>query len=115
MNIDEATKQLNELVEAWDLDEASLNQTDIDAIKIVLKELSLKDGEYNVLRITDELKEEEQQKEINKLQEIRNKAKDFLWNYLNNTIKNPDDEDFIADDDIGFAYKILKNEEEEKC
>lgn len=78
MNIQEATKQLNELLEAWDLNEASLNQTDINAIRVVVKELSLKDREYEVLKITSESIEEDQQREIYELQQIRNKAIDYL-------------------------------------
>lgn len=78
MNIQEATKQLNELLEAWNLQEECLNQTDIIAIKTVLKELSLKDREYEVLRITSEGIEEDQRREIYELQQIRNKAIDYL-------------------------------------
>ena len=38
MNIEESIKQINELIEAWELNEACLNQTDIDAIKCLLKQ-----------------------------------------------------------------------------
>ena len=38
MNIDESTQQLESLTEAWQLNEADLNQTDINAIQILLKE-----------------------------------------------------------------------------
>ena len=38
MNIEESIQQINELIEAWQLDEADLNQTDINAIQILLKE-----------------------------------------------------------------------------
>lgn len=74
MNIQEATKQLNELLEAWDLNEASLNQTDINAIRVVVKELYLKDREYEVLKITSESIEEDQQREIYELQQRIDKA-----------------------------------------
>ena len=38
MNFEESEEQLENLIEAWQLNEADLNQTDIDAIKIILKE-----------------------------------------------------------------------------
>ena len=38
MNIKESIQQINELIEAWELNEACLNQTDIDAIKCLLKQ-----------------------------------------------------------------------------
>lgn len=38
MNIKESIQQINELIEAWELNEACLNQTDIDAMKCLLKE-----------------------------------------------------------------------------
>ena len=38
MNSKESIQQINELIEAWELNEACLNQTDIDAIKCLLKQ-----------------------------------------------------------------------------
>lgn len=38
MTYEESVEQLESLIEAWQLNEADLNQTDIDAIKIILKE-----------------------------------------------------------------------------
>ena len=38
MNIKESIQQINELIEAWELNESCLNQTDIDAIKCLLKQ-----------------------------------------------------------------------------
>ena len=38
MNIKESIQQINELIEAWELNEVCLNQTDIDAIKCLLKQ-----------------------------------------------------------------------------
>ena len=38
MNKEESIQQINELIEAWELNEACLNQTDIDAMKCLLKE-----------------------------------------------------------------------------
>ena len=38
MNIKESIQQINELIEAWELNEACLNQTDINAMQVLLKE-----------------------------------------------------------------------------
>ena len=39
MNIEESIKQIETLIEAWQLDEADLNQTDINAMQVLLKEM----------------------------------------------------------------------------
>ena len=38
MNIKESIQQIETLIEAWRLDEADLNQTDINAMQVLLKE-----------------------------------------------------------------------------
>ena len=38
MNIEESIQQIETLIEAWQLDEADLNQTDINAMQALLKE-----------------------------------------------------------------------------
>ena len=38
MNIKQSVEQLEGLIEAWELNEADLNQTDINALKMILKE-----------------------------------------------------------------------------
>ena len=38
MNFEESIEQLENLIEAWQLNEADLNQTDIEAMKLLLKE-----------------------------------------------------------------------------
>lgn len=38
MNTEESIKQIKTLIEAWKLDEADLNQTDINAMQVLLKE-----------------------------------------------------------------------------
>ena len=38
MNIEESIQQISTLIEAWQLDEADLNQTDINAMKTLLEE-----------------------------------------------------------------------------
>lgn len=64
MTIKESVEQLESLIEAWQLDEADLNQTDIDAIKYMLEENKrlkqqlnyLRSGEYyNQLRFENEM------------------------------------------------------------
>ena len=51
MNIEESIQQINELIEAWQLDEADLNQTDINAMQALLKEnQELKDN-WNKLKV----------------------------------------------------------------
>lgn len=39
MNIEESIQQMGTLIEAWELDEAELNQTDINAMQVLLKEI----------------------------------------------------------------------------
>lgn len=39
MNIEESIEQIETLIEAWELDEAELNQTDINAMQVLLKEI----------------------------------------------------------------------------
>ena len=50
MTSKECETQLNELLEAWDLDEATLNQTDINAIKHLLLENQMQQDEIVKLR-----------------------------------------------------------------
>ena len=50
MSSKECETQLNELLEAWDLDEATLNQTDIEAIKHLLLENQMQQDEIVKLR-----------------------------------------------------------------
>lgn len=38
MSIEESIQQMETLIEAWQLDEADLNQTDINAMQVLLKE-----------------------------------------------------------------------------
>lgn len=39
MNIEESIQQIETLIEAWQLDEADLNQTDINAMQVLLDEI----------------------------------------------------------------------------
>ena len=38
MSVEESIQQIETLIEAWQLDEADLNQTDINAMQVLLKE-----------------------------------------------------------------------------
>ena len=70
MTIKESIEQMESLVEAWQLNEADLNQTDINAIKYLLK---------NIQELIDYLKEE-----INKIKE---KTKHYdLWHEVGTDI-----------------------------
>lgn len=56
MNSKECEEQLESLVEAWQLNEADLNQTDIEAIKHLMLENQIQHNEINKLKhILDEL------------------------------------------------------------
>ena len=56
MNSKECEEQLESLVEAWQLNEADLNQTDIEAIKHLMLENQMQHNEINKLKhILDEL------------------------------------------------------------
>ena len=50
MNLEESVEQLKSLIEAWQLNEADLNQTDINAIKTILKENKQLKDNWNELR-----------------------------------------------------------------
>ena len=55
MNSKECEEQLESLVEAWQLNEADLNQTDIEAIKHLMLENQMQHNEINKLKhILDE-------------------------------------------------------------
>lgn len=95
MNLIESETQLRKLIAAWDDCEACLEQTDIDAIKTLLKEISLKNDEYEILRVTSELLEEEQRREIYELQRTLNKAKEMFNNHYKN-IKGIDRKKYLA-------------------
>ena len=50
MTYEESVEQLENLIEAWQLNEADLNQTDINAIKTILKENKQLKDNWNELR-----------------------------------------------------------------
>lgn len=67
MNKEESIKQLEELIEAWNLNEALLNQIDIDAIKCLLKELKKEISKNAKLKLEIENLIKYLEKKINKL------------------------------------------------
>lgn len=117
MKTDESIVQLESLLEAWDLNEACLNQTDIEAIKRVLKELSLKDEEYNILKVTSEEIEEEQRRQIYELQRKIDKAISFEekdWQiFYDECVEKGMEEEAIETALHNKKIGILRDEEEE--
>jgi hypothetical protein len=94
MNIEESIQQINELIEAWELNEACLNQTDIDAIKCLLKQnKELKQKYLNAVSDYETtMAEKEQLKKklqentetlLGRILELRGQQKEFI-NYLKN-------------------------------
>ena len=84
MSSKECETQLNELLEVWDLDEATLNQTDIEAIKHLLLENQMQQDVIISYKTTNldqavdiqQLEQENQQlKEV--IKEVRESIKDF--------------------------------------
>ena len=78
MNIKESIQQINELIEAWELNEACLNQTDIDAIKCLLKQnqelkKQLKDKTEDYKRMKDNF-----DSKVDVLTEIDTQQKEFI-------------------------------------
>lgn len=72
MNKEEALKQINDLISDWDSNKAILNQTDINAIKVIVKELSMLEEEYKILVVTSKQLEDEQAREIYELKRMLN-------------------------------------------
>lgn len=75
MNIEESKNQIETLIEAWQLDEADLNQTDINAMQVLLKEnqelkKQLEDKYEKVGTLTNEVLYEENTKLINQQKEF---------------------------------------------
>ena len=71
MNIEESIEQIETLIEAWELDEAELNQTDINAMQVLLKEmqeleLELSGYRQAILNNKEMLGLKEQNKELKK-------------------------------------------------
>lgn len=93
MNREESIEQLNNLIEAWALNEADLNQLDIDALKLIIQE-------------NESLESQLSQKE-NKINEIRE-----IVIKIQNNFKQDEHIGTAYDDDI-FYDDIMKILEEE--
>ena len=77
MSSKECETQLNELLEAWDLDEAILNQTDIEAIKHLLLENQMQQDviiSYKITNLDQAVDIQQLEQENNQLKEELQKA-----------------------------------------
>lgn len=79
MNIKESIEQIETLIEAWKLDEAELNQTDINAMQVLLKEIQELKKQFD--KANDEL------------YTLKNKYNIRLLNQISENIE-PDCEDY---------------------
>lgn len=79
MNIKESIEQIETLIEAWELDEAELNQTDINAMQVLLKEIQELKKQFD--KANDEL------------YTLKNKYNIRLLNQISENIE-PDCEDY---------------------
>lgn len=86
MNIEESIQQMGTLIEAWELDEAELNQTDINAMQVLLKEiqelkLELSGYRQAILEDKDMLGLKEENQELKKqLEEYKEQVHKGLYN-----------------------------------
>lgn len=85
MNIEESIQQIETLIEAWQLDEADLNQTDINAMQVLLDEIQklkkqIEQYQEEVcildMRTDENIKYKNQQKEFIKYLEEKEKQFD---------------------------------------
>lgn len=96
MNIKESIQQINELIEAWELNEACLNQTDIDAMKCLLKEnqelkIELSGYRQAILNNKEMLGLKEQNEKLKKQLEEFDRKLFFTKNELDMRQKSIDD------------------------
>ena len=98
MSVEESIQQINELIEAWELNEACLNQTDIDAIKCLLKQnKELKQKYLNAVADYETTMAEKK--------EMENQQKKFI-EYLEKTIEELEYDD--VDDEEMKGYLIQR-------
>lgn len=118
MTYEESVEQLESLIEAWQLDEADLNQTDINAMQTLLKEneqlkiqISAREEEYRKLDETNKVLSQELTKDnILKQEHLKtccgisigdipkfiykyNKLEDN-WNYIKKMLKEARNKEF---------------------
>lgn len=104
MNIEESIQQIETLIEAWQLDEADLNQTDINAMQALLKENQKlkKQVEDTITSYTEE--HNLRHNSDLKLDILETQQKEFI-NYLEDEIKlyKNDIQNFIKDYNVYFS------------
>lgn len=108
MNKEESIQQIETLIEAWQLDEADLNQTDINAMQALLeenqklkKQLEEKEKKY----IPGEYATNEFIKEFDENILLKNHQKEFI-EYMTKTIEELECED--VDDEEIKGYLIQR-------
>ena len=108
MSIEESIQQIETLIEAWQLDEADLNQTDINAMQALLKENQelKKQVEENKDNYNCLLKQKEQFEYImSKQVDYQGQQKEFI-EYMNKTIEELQCDD--VDDEEMKGYLIQR-------
>ena len=127
MSVEESIQQIETLIEAWQLDEADLNQTDINAMQVLLKEneelkLQLKGtthcfDEEEHEKLKKQLEEKEKKyipgeyainefiKEFDENILLKNQQKEFI-DYMNKTIEELQCDD--VDDEEMKGYLIQR-------
>ena len=83
MNIEESIQQIETLIEAWQLDEADLNQTDINAMQTLLKENKQLKDNWEIIRqycLDEQIPEESD--EYNSYIEFSNSVYDNILNKM---------------------------------
>ena len=107
MNSKECEEQLKSLVEAWDLDEADLNQTDIEAIKHLMLENKMQQDKITELRTQISARETV----VDELQQRIDKAIEYIKEYTELVPFNEDGEGgglSLCDYDVANVLEILK-------
>ena len=94
MSSKECEAQLNELLEAWDLDEATLNQTDIEAIKHLLLENQIQQDviiSYKTTNLDQAVDIQQLEQENQQLKEMfedsKTYSKEFLYKHNKNLLE----------------------------
>lgn len=83
MTYEESMQQIETLIEAWQLDEADLNQTDINAMQVLLKEnteLKKQLTTYHETKLINEIKVLKQQ--CKKQKEIIDKVAEYIEKHI---------------------------------
>lgn len=115
MSSKECETQLNELLEAWDLDEAILNQTDIEAIKHLLLENQMQQDviiSYKTKNLDQAVDIQQLERENQELKEVIEEVREYIDN---NTEFEHDGDDYgytewvnIKPQNIVFINELLQ-------